>query len=187
MSTRRSLAVVGLVVAASTTLGAQRGTISRVESPKPTLRFVEAWRPASLETRVVGMVVDSSRLPVAFASVRLRDLGTGEVVQESQANDNGEYQFLLEDPGTYVVEMVSAMGFVVALSNAGLLARYQTLQTVVQLPGRWDSAERAMLLPEQSAARFLGASAATTLTAQTLTLAAQLNISPLDAGEPVSP
>ena len=31
-------------------------------------------------------------------------------------------------------------GYVIALSNAGSLARYETLRTLVQLPGRWDIA-----------------------------------------------
>ena len=35
--------------------------------------------------------------------------------------------------------MVMVDGYVVALSNAGTIARYETLQTVVQLPGRWDA------------------------------------------------
>ena len=54
---------------------------------------------------------------------------------ETIANDNGEYEFLVDDPGTYVVEMVMVDGYVLALSNAGSLARYETLHTVVQLPG----------------------------------------------------
>ena len=61
---------------------------------------------------------------------------------ETLANDAGEYEFLLDDPGTYVVEMSMVDGYVLALSNAGSLARYETLHTVVQLPGRWDAGLR---------------------------------------------
>ena len=105
---------------------------------------------------------------------------------ETVANDNGEYEFLVDDPGTYVVEMSMVDGYVLALSNAGSLARYETLQTVVQLPGRWDAGLRTMTMP-QNAANFLGMSSQTTMTATTLALATDQNITPVDPGEPVSP
>jgi hypothetical protein len=116
----------------------------------------------------------------------LRNLVTGTVTQEGEANNSGEYEFLVEMPGTYVVEVTTVDGYVLALSNAGSIARYETLQTVVQLPGRWDPGLRNMTMPH-NAANFLGMSAQTTMTAATLTLAADQNISPVDAGEPVSP
>jgi hypothetical protein len=168
-------------------LTAQTG-VRLVQPPRPGVTFVETWRPTNrnTDTKIVGAVIDIRQLPVAYAKVQLRNLVTGKVTLQGEANDNGEYEFLVDDPGTYVVEMTMVDGYVVALSNAGSLARYETLQTVVQLPGRWDAARRNMTMP-QNAANFLGMSAQTTMTAATLTLAADQNISPVDAGEPVSP
>jgi hypothetical protein len=124
-------------------------------------------------------------VPVAYANVQLRSLITGSVQQEGRSDGNGEYSFSVADPGTYVVEMIMVDGYVVALSNAGSLARYETLQTLVQLPGRWDSLLRNMIIPK-NASSFLGMSAQSTMTAATMSLAVNTNIGPMDAGEPVS-
>jgi hypothetical protein len=187
MSTRINSLVWGLVLTCGAGLTAQTG-VRLVQPPRPGVTFAEAWRPANTktDTKVIGTVIDIRQVPVAYARVQLRNLVTGTVTQEGEANGNGEYEFLVEMPGTYVVEMTMVDGYVLALSNAGSIARYETLQTVVQLPGRWDPGLRNMTMP-QNAANFLGMSAQTTMTAATLTLAADQNISPVDAGEPVSP
>ena len=122
-------------------------------------------------------------MPVAHA-VQLRNLDTGAVQQADDSDANGEYTFLVDEPGTYVVETVLPNGQIAALSNAGSLARYETLRTVVQLPGRWDAQRRTMIL--YSVAGFVGVSAATSMTAATVALATNSNIPPVNAGEPVS-
>ena len=187
MSTRINSLVWGLVLLFGAGLTAQTG-VRLVPPPRPGVTFTEAWRPptSKSDTRIIGTVIDIRQVPVAYAKVQLRNLVTGKVIMESTANDNGEYEFLIDDPATYVVEATMVDGYVVALSNAGTLARYETLQTVVQLPGRWNAGARSMSLP-QNPASFLGMSAQTTMTAGTLSLAADQNIAPVDAGEPVSP
>ena len=169
MSTRINSLVWGLILISGAGLTAQTG-VRLVPPPRSGVTFTEAWRPPNItgDTRIVGTVIDIRQVPVAYARVQLRNLVTGKVTQESQANGNGEYEFLVDDPGTYVVEMTMVDGYVLALSNAGSLARYETLQTVVQLPGRWDATRRNMTMP-QNAANFLGMSAQTTMTAATLT------------------
>ena len=167
-------------------LTAQTG-IRLVQPPRPDVTLAETWRPTSASnTRIVGHVIDIRHSPVAFAQVRLRNLLTGQVAQTATADDNGEYQFIIDEPSTYVVEMLELDGYVIALSNAGTLARYETLQTVVQLPGRWDVSARQMTIP-QHPEQFLGMSAQTTMTAATLSMAVAQDISPMDPGEPVSP
>jgi hypothetical protein len=187
MSIRINSFIWGLILISGATLTAQTG-VRLVQPPRPGVTFAEAWRPAgtNTETRIVGAVIDIRQVPVAYATVRLRNLVTGTITKDTLSDANGEYEFLVDEPGTYVVEMTMLDGYVLALSNAGSLARYETLQTVVQLPGRWDAGLRLMTMP-QNAANFLGMSAQTTMTAATLTLAADQNIAPVDAGEPVSP
>ena len=188
MSTRINSLVWGLILMSGAALTAQQTGVRLVQPPRPGVTFTEAWRPAHItsDTRIIGTVIDIRQVPVPQAMVQLRNLITGKVTQASQANDDGEYEFLVTDPATYVVEVTMVDGYVLALSNAGSLARYETLQTVVQLPGRWDATRRNMTMP-QNAANFLGMSAQTTMTAATLSLAADQNIAPVDAGEPVSP
>jgi len=187
MSTRINSLVWGLVLVCGASLTAQTG-VRLVPPPRPGVTFAESWRPPNTksDTKIIGTVIDIRQVPVAYAKVQLRNLVTGKVAMETLANDNGEYEFLVDDPGTYVVEMTKVDGYVLALSNAGSIARYETFYTVVQLPGRWDAGLRNMTMP-QNAANFLGMSSQTTMTATTLTLASDQNITPLDPGEPVSP
>ncbi|MEO8681234.1 MAG: carboxypeptidase-like regulatory domain-containing protein [Vicinamibacterales bacterium] len=173
------------------TLAAQRGTATLVPPPPsglvPGLKFVQAWRPdGSGMTKIVGTVIDIRQVPVKNVSVRLRDIVTGQVVAVSITNDNGEYEFPDIEPGTYVVEMFIGDRYVVALSNAGAIARNETLQTVIILPGRWDAAAQKVV-PIRNFGSFVGMSSADTLSAATLTVAGSQNIPAADPGEPVSP
>ncbi len=129
MSTRINSLVWGLVLICGASLTAQTG-VRLVPPPRPGVTFAESWRPPNTksDTRVIGTVIDIRQVPVAYAKVQLRNLVTGKVAMETLANGNGEYEFLIDDPGTYVVEMTMIDGYVLALSNAGSLARYETLQ-----------------------------------------------------------
>ena len=153
-----------------------------------SLKFAEPWRPngAGSSTRVIGTVIDIRQVPVRRAKVQVRNLTTGAVEQVTESNDNGEYTFDMEQSGSYVVEMVLVDGYILSLSNAGSLARFETMQTVIQLPGRWD-AVRNNMIAQQTFTGFLGLSSATSMTNGTLAIAAQENVATADAGEPVSP
>lgn len=185
-----------LILAFCVSVAAEQGGVVRREDPPPPSREIERsavnfaaqWRPdgVSRDTRVIGSVIDIRQVPVPNARVQLRNLDTGAVEQEIESNAEGEYQFAVDESGTYVVEMVMVDGYIVALSNAGSLARFETLQTVVQLPGRWDFATRAMVM-EQTMANFFGMSAETTMTATTIQIAVAQDIKPADPGTPVSP
>lgn len=167
----------------------QRGEIVRVRpSASGAVKFSAPWRPngATGDTRVVGTVIDIQQVPVTYARVQLRDLQTGSILAADETNDLGEYEFSLIEPGMYVVEMVVVDNYVLALSNAGSLKRYETLNTVVQLPGRWDLRSRTMYAATNAAA-FFGMGSANTMTSATLGLAVDSQIRPINPGEPVSP
>ena len=184
MGTHKSLIVAALLIAAVAGLDAQ-GTATLVRQ-RQGVNFAEAWKPIGNrgDTRIIGQVVDIRQVPVAYARVQLRNLTNGNVLDQSDTDANGEYAFLVDNPGTYVVEMIMVDGYVIALSNAGALARYETLNTVVQLPGRWENRRLVML---QNMTNFFGQSAATSMTAQTVAIALEQSIQPVDSGEPVSP
>lgn len=187
MFTRISLVGFGLILAVGGGVTAQQ-QVRPLISAETSLKFVQPWRPATVtgQTQIIGSVIDIRQEPVAHAKVRLRNLNTGKIEQEAETNNLGEYAFQLVEPGSYVVEMVMADGTIIALSNAGALAHYETLQTVVQLPGRWNLDTRNVDRI-QNMSDFIGMSSALTMTAATLTMAVEQNITPLDAGEPVSP
>lgn len=183
---------VGLVLALGAAVGAeQRGQVTLELPPlsgvSNALRFTAPWQPEGGGiTRIVGTVIDINQVPIVKVKVRLRNITTGEVVAETESNGDGEYAFPDLDPGVYVVEMFIDNRYVVALSNAGAVGRFETLQTVIQLPGRWDSATQTVDL-QQNASSFIGMSAATTLTAATLTEAVTEEIPTTDQGVFTSP
>jgi hypothetical protein len=193
---RQFSAVAGLVFVCAASVLAQQGAVIRREEPpaverdveQSSLNFAGAWRPdgASTATRVIGTVIDIRQVPVPNATLQLRNLDTGAVEQTIESNGDGEYGFDIDTPATYVVEMVMVDGYVVALSNAGSIARYETLNTVVQLPGRWDMMTRSVVAT-QRVANFFGMSAQTTMTSTTISLAVDASIPPANAGVPVSP
>ena len=182
-----SLAIGGLIIATSVGIDAQ-GRVSIYRPEGTRLRFVEPWRPNNTkgDTRIIGTVIDIGQNPVSRARLQLRNLTTGAIQQESESNENGEYAFDVVEPGTYVVEMVMVDGAIVALSNAGSLGRFETLQTVIQLAGRWNAPSQTVVMP-QTLTSFVGMSAETTMTATTIQIAVDANIKPADSGQPVSP
>ena len=175
MFSRISLVGFGLIMAAGAGVTAQQFV-----PPESSLKFVEVWRPTTVTgpTQIIGTVIDIRQAPVANVKVRLRNLRTGKIEMETQSDDQGNYAFELVEPGSYVVEMVMVDGTIIALSNAGALARYETLQTVVQLPGRWNVVDRNVEMV-QKVSDFVGLSSALTMTATTLNMAIEQNITPL--------
>jgi hypothetical protein len=173
----------GLFLAAGATI-AQQGFVP----PQTGVRFLERYRPANATSdgKVIGTVVDSTQMLVPDAPLRLRNLSTGEITEEGTSNSKGEFEFTVLNPGTYVVELISGDGYVVALSPAGSLARYETFETRVQIPGRWDRPRQSVVI-DPTVTTYLGTSGQLTLTSRTLELAIEQNITPRDAGEPVSP
>lgn len=195
MRNHQLIAAIGLILALTIGAAAEQGVVRREAPPqsgreieRSAVSFAESWRPrgTTSATRVIGTVIDIRQVPVAKATVQLRNLDTGNVEQVSESDGDGEYLFEVEQSGTYVVEMTLVDGYVVALSNAGSLARFETLQTVVQLPGRWDVVSRNVIM-SQNVANFFGMSASTSMTAATIELAVDSNIPPADPGIPVSP
>jgi hypothetical protein len=186
MGTHKKLIVLAMLVQTVAGLGAQ-STATLVRQGQ-SVHFNESLRPANStgDTKIFGRIIDVRKMPVAHVKVQLRNLLDGTVEQESESNENGEYSFIVKDPGTYVVEMVLLNGSVLALSNAGSLARFETLQTDVQLPGLWEGPTRGMIMP-RNVSTFMGMSAATTMTAETVRMALEQKIHPVDSGEPVSP
>jgi hypothetical protein len=185
INVRRTVSLVTLgLLFAGITMAAQQSFVT----PPSSLSFSQPWVPpgANGTTSITGTVIDIRQVPVSNVKVQLRNLETGAVVATTETNENGEYIFEIEVPSSYIVEMVLVDGYVIALSNAGSIARYETLQTVIQLPGRWDSV-RHNVTATQSTLGFLGMSSETAMTIKTLIMAGTRDISPVDAGEPISP
>jgi hypothetical protein len=197
MRHQQLLANLGLVLALGVAASAaDQGGIVRREEPAPPSREIErtavtyagGWRPAGATsaTRVVGAVIDILQVPVPKVRLQLRNLDTGRVENKLESDDLGRFEFIVEDSGTYVVEAVQVDGNVLALSNAGVLPKYETLETMVQMPGRWDLGRNAMII-DRDVSAFFGMSSRTTMTAATIQMAVEQEVKPADPGVPVSP
>lgn len=174
----------GLIAFFAASAVAQRAFVP----PPGSVRLLERYHPpgSNGETKIVGAVVDIMQEPVKNARLRLRNLTTGNVEQEGTSDENGAFQFTVLESGTYVVEMVMVDGYVVALSNATSVGRFETMMTRVTVPGRWNAPQQRVVYTQNMAA-YLGVSGQLSMTAETLELAVEQNITPKDAGEPVSP
>ena len=150
------VAICGLMAVCAAGTSAKQGVASLVPRVQ-SLKFAEPWRPnrGNGATRVIGSVIDVRLVPVAGARVQLRNLTTGAIDLTSESDANGEYEFAMETSGSYVVEMVRVDGYLVSLSNAGTVARFETLQTVIQLPGRWDAVVKN-LVAQRNFTGFMG-------------------------------
>lgn len=178
-----SLVTLGLLFA-GIAVAAQQPFVTAPSS----VSFSQPWVPpgASGNTRITGTVIDIRQLPVSNVKVQLRNLESGLVVASTETGETGEYLFEIDVPSSYIVEMVRVDGYVIALSNAGSVARFETLQTVIHLPGRWDSVRQSVMSTQRSIG-FLGMRSETAMTIKTLMMAGTRDISPVDAGEPISP
>jgi hypothetical protein len=187
MNNRTIVVICGLVAATGAALAAQ-GVVTLVPRPAQGVQFAEPWRPNrnGTNTKIIGTVIDIRQVPVAKARLQLRNLTSGTVTEQIDANDEGEYEFEVAEPGTYVVEMIMVDGLVIGISNAGSLARYETMSTVIQLPGRWDTTRNVVIAP-QNASSFVGMSAQTTMTNTTLQAAVEASVTPTNPGVPASP
>src|ERR1041384_3465111 len=72
---------------------------------------------------LVGVARTSLNMPIPFARVVLRNIGTGQVFARTVANEHGVFSFLDLDANTYLVELLDGDGSVVATSSLLTMAR----------------------------------------------------------------
>jgi len=85
---------------------------------------------------VRGVVWNSDNAPVAEANVRLRNLETGRIVASGETSQSGQFVFADVVRSSYLVELVSDSGKVLAVSHGFRLGSGETVSTVVRLPSR---------------------------------------------------
>jgi hypothetical protein len=82
---------------------------------------------------VLGRARTSLNAPIPYARVVLRNVRTGQVISQTTADGDGQFQFLDLDGNTYIVELVGADGGVVATSTMMTVARGELRQTEVRV------------------------------------------------------
>ncbi len=90
-----------------------------------------------VDTGVVrGVVWSGDNSPIANGKVRLRNIDTGRVVSANETSGSGQFVFGGVAKGSYLVELVSDNGKVLAVGAAVRIEAGQTVSTAVRLPTR---------------------------------------------------
>jgi hypothetical protein len=142
-----------------------------VAAPRLAVPSVLPGTPSSAFTTIQGNALDSTNQLLARAPVRLRDARVGRIVDTQFTDNSGLFAFRTVDPGTYVIELMSAAdNSVLAASQLLSVNAGDAVSAVVKLPFRLPpfagllghSAAQAASITSAAAATGVLAAAATT-------------------------
>jgi hypothetical protein len=88
---------------------------------------------AARSTSILGAAWNADNTPIPYARVRLRNALTGRIEAAAVANDAGQFAFSDIESGSYVIELVSEQGKVLALGHTFTVAPGETIATFVRL------------------------------------------------------
>ena len=83
-----------------------------------------------------GTALDHNSSPLPNATVRLRNLTTGEIEKVSSANAVGEFTFIAEPDMPYVVEIADQAGQIIAVGNVVTAQVGEVAGSIVSVPVR---------------------------------------------------
>lgn len=85
---------------------------------------------------IVGAAWHADDSPIPYARLRLRNVLTGRIEATAVANEVGRFSYMSVESGTYVVELVSERGKLLALGHRFTIAPGETVVTFVRLSTR---------------------------------------------------
>jgi hypothetical protein len=83
-----------------------------------------------------GTAVDRDASPLPNATLRLRNLVSGDIEKISSADHVGEFTFIVQPEIPYVVEIADQSGQILAIGNIVTAQAGEVAGAVVQVPGR---------------------------------------------------
>jgi hypothetical protein len=87
-------------------------------------------------TTILGAAWHADNTPIPGARLRLRNLHSGRLIAHTVANDSGRFVFDSIEGGSYVIELVSESGKVLATGQSFAVAPGETIATFVRLASR---------------------------------------------------
>lgn len=87
-------------------------------------------------TSIMGVAWNADNTPIPRGKVRLRNVLTGRIVATSVANDLGQFAFNDVESGSYVIELVSDEGKILAIGHTFTVAPGETVATFVRLAAK---------------------------------------------------
>lgn len=88
---------------------------------------------ARRSTSILGAAWNADNSPIPNARLRLRNVQTGRVEATTTADEEGRFTFAAVEGGSYVVELLSETGKVLALGHPFTIAPGETVATFVRL------------------------------------------------------
>jgi hypothetical protein len=85
------------------------------------------------DNALVGLAQNSLNAVIPHAHVVLRDIRTGEALQQATADELGQFSFIDLVPSDYIVELLGQDGSVVAASEVVTTSKGRLLRTVVRV------------------------------------------------------
>ena len=135
--------------ATTTAASSRRGSVSELSSPIPLVPTLHDslvvnderldFTPGAIaalggrENALVGLAQNSLNAVIPHARVVLRDIRTGEALQQATADELGQFSFIDLPPSDYVVELLGQDGSVVAASEMVTTSKGGLLRTVVRV------------------------------------------------------
>jgi hypothetical protein len=92
-----------------------------------------------------GTAVDRDSRTLPNATVRLRNLVSGEIEKISSANQVGEFTFIVQPEIPYVVEIADQAGQILGIGNVVSAQAGEVASSIVTLPGRIPAALAGMM------------------------------------------
>jgi hypothetical protein len=87
-------------------------------------------------TSILGAAWNSDNTAIPFAKVRLRNVLTGKIEANTISNELGQFSFNGIESGSYVIELVSDNGKILAIGHTFSVAPGETVATFVRLGSR---------------------------------------------------
>ena len=116
---------------------------------------------------VAGQTLDAFGAPLPFVPVRIRNLDTGVVIDQSTSNHLAEFSFLVPGEATFIVEAIEKKtSRVLAVGPAVSVKAGEAVGVIVQLPAKRQTLAGFF---GNTAAAILSAAAAAGITAVTST------------------
>jgi hypothetical protein len=124
-------------VAAAASVADAKATVKAVaKTPAVTVKAplpLAGGAVGARATSIMGAAWKSDNTPIPAAKLRLRNVLTGRIEATTVANDLGRFTFNEMESGSYVVELVSDSGKILAIGHTFTVAPGETVATFVRL------------------------------------------------------
>ena len=139
-ATRRPVVGVGRATSTTAPTESEDGSASprRFSHTQAAPFFTPEWVSAEggKINALIGLARTSLNIPIPYARVLLRNIGTGQIDARATATENGRFSFLDLDPSVYVVELLGADDSIVAASQMIAINRGEVRETEVRAAAR---------------------------------------------------